>query len=136
MITLERYERIREMLKKRASSVAEKYSIGLGGMNSYTDLTNLLGPSLYSLGQDFFEKNCSIYLNSLWAMRRYLRLIEEHSSFRKEESLPFIDKDFTCAFPDIMRKAEKMRLGSPLAYYVHKSAERLKQKKQSDSLST
>lgn len=127
MLTLERYGRIRALLENRARAVAQKYSITLGGMNSYTDVTNLLGPSLEPLGQEYLNNHFQIHIPALWAMRRYLRLIERYPLYREGEAKTFPSERWTCAFPQIREKAEKVRRGkSPLVYYVQKSEELLK----------
>src|SRR3989344_9667733 len=113
MISIDRYERIREMLRNRVLATAQKNSIRFGGLNSYTDVSNLLGPSLQNLfgqeyGQNYLERNAKNHLSALWALRKYLKLIKKYPSFREDESRSFPEKGYTCAFPDIREGAENM----------------------------
>ncbi len=124
MIKLERYERIRSMLKDRVSTVAKRYHISLGGMNSFSDITiNLLGPTLEDLGQEYLDKHAKLHLTALWTTRKYLRLVEKYFIYRDKESTTLPNGKFTYAFPDLQRESEIKEKGA--IYYVQKSAERL-----------
>ena len=126
MVNLERYERIREGLKMKAVAIAQKYSIRFGGLNSFSDITiNTNGPSLKQMGLDeeFLNRNDNprIFLGSLWALRKYLRIIEKYPDYRNAESQN--SSEVIPAFPDIQKAQEY----DGLQYYVWESAKRLEQ---------
>jgi len=126
MITLERFNRIRDMLQLRARKVAARYKIQFGGMNSFSDITNLLGPKVSPDLKDLFCRNnyqhAKLRIACLGAMRRYLHLIERYPDYRAIEGS---SSEFARAYPDIERAGRKLKVTSPAKYYVLESEKRL-----------
>ena len=116
MLEFGKYCQLREMIKARVSSTMKKHSIQRG-MNSFTDISVNL--TCFPLNDSFYEECRPNFTKSLWAVRKYLQLIDKYPEYRNRESIN--GSEVPCAFPDLRYKDEEF----PAENYIWKSAQRL-----------